>query len=309
MIMRAFLFILLLLSLGFYSSAQDIIHTHSGETIEAAIMDISPGVVKYKKYGDPQEAVYSIARDHVKMIVYANGKITRFKKEELQDELPEAGSQEPMVRPSPTFGWHLGIGTSSIYGDIAGARARLASAIGVDFLIPFGKNNGILLGADVLSLGCSFEDIDEILDDGTRVVITNSSEDLGYISILVADRYFLNTGRNYYIEGGFYGAFMMTAFISGDAETTDTSGVVTSGSFNDELFDYYKSYDLGVLMGFGGRIPLGESKKWHLRAGARFYYGLTNIWDPEIMPGSEDYIESNIFGFVFVGVDIPTRKE
>lgn len=307
--MRTFFILSFLLIPGFLVQAQDIIHRHTGETIEATIVDISPGVIKYKKYGDPQGPVYSIAREQVEMIVYADGKITRFEKEEEQEELPEAGSQEPIIRPSPTFGWHIGIGTSSIYGDIAGARARLASAIGVDFLIPFGKNNGILLGADVLSLGCSFEDIDEILDDGTRVVITNSSEDLGYLSILVADRYFLNRDRNYYFEGGFYGSFLISAFINGDAEITDTSGIVTSGSFNDQLFDFYKAYDLGILAGVGGRIPLGGSKKWHLLVGARFYYGLTNIWDPEIMPGSEDYIESNIFGFVFVGVDIPTRKE
>lgn len=295
--------------MGFHTRAQDIIHKHSGETIEATIVDISPGVIKYRKFNDAQGPVYSIAREQVEMIIYASGKTTRFEKEEKQEKLPEAGTLEPMVRPSPILGWHIGIGPSSIYGDIAGARARLASAVGAEFLLPFGKNNGVLLGADVLSLGCNYEDIDEILNDGTRVVITNSSEDLGYLSILIGDRYFLNDGRNYYLEGGVYGSFLMNAFISGDAEITDTSGLVTSGSFNDQLFDYYKAYDLGMLAGVGGRIPLGASKKWHLLVGARFYYGLTNIWDLENIPGSDDYTESNIFGFVFVGIDILTRKE
>jgi hypothetical protein len=57
----------------------------------------------------------------------------------------------------------------------------------------------------------------------------------------------------------------------------------------------------------GGRIPLDKNNKWHLTAGVRFYYGLTNIADIQI-PGFESYSEYNIFGLVFVGVDIATRS-
>lgn len=306
MILRALLIFCLLLALGFVSSAQDIIQKHTGETIEATIVDISPGVIKYTKFNDPQGPVYSISRDQVAQIIYADGRVRHLEKDEDLEKLPEESPPQEMIRPSPTFGWHIGIGASSIFGDIIGAKAKLASAVGVEFHIPFGKNNGVLLGADVLSLGCNIEDFSYVQDDGTRVEVTNATQDFGYISALVADRFFLNSNKNYYLEGGFYASFLMSAFFLGDAEVTDTTGLVTSGSFNDELYDFYKAYDLGLLAGFGGRIPLGESKKWHLVAGARFYYGLTNLWDFEF---PANYSESNIFGFVFVGVDIPTRTK
>jgi len=306
---RALVFIFLFLLAGFSAGAQDIIQKHNGETIEALVIDISPGVIKYRKFSQPNGPVFSIAREQVDRIMYESGKTVTFESEEKTTRPVDQDPAIAHVKPSPTFGWHLGVGGSDLYGDISGNKMQLASAIGATFSLPVGKNNTILLGVDILSLGCRFEDIDITYDDGSRIVITNSNEDLGYLSVLAMDRFFLNGNRNYYIEGGGYGSFLMNAATSGEAEITDTNGVVTSGTFNEKIFEYYKPYDFGLAVGVGGRVPLDKNKKWHLTAGARFYYGLTNIIDDSFVTGLDGYRESNIFGLIFIGVDIPTKSK
>ena len=308
---RAFTIIVLLLLCASYTYGQDIIKKRNGETIEALIVDISPGVIKYRKFDKPHGSVYSIARDQVERITYQNGKSIAFDaKEEPEAPIKLDTSRRP-PKPSPLFGWHLGLGGSNLYGDIEGAKMQLASTIGATLSLPVGTNNTILFGFDILSLGCIFEDIDDTLNDGTRVEITNANEDLGYLSLMIADRYFFNKGKNYYIEGGGYGSFLVNATYAGEARITSKNGQVESGTFNESVIDFYRSYDFGLVAGLGGRIPLGKSAKWHINAEARFYYGLTNITDPDPAiygPGWDDYRESNIFGFINVGVDIPTKS-
>jgi hypothetical protein len=309
---RAFTVFLLLLFCISFTYGQDIIKKHNGETIEALIVDISPGVIKYRKFDKPHGSVYSIARDQVEQITYQNGKTVVFEEEEKSDRPVKQDTTIKPPRPSPVFGWYLGMGGSSLYGDIEGAKMQLASTIGATLALPVGKNNTILLGFDILSLGCAFEDIDLTLDDGTRVEISNANEDLGYLGLVVMDRYFFNTKMNYFIEGGGYGSFLVNANYSGEATVTDPQGFVENGTFSEQINDFYRAYDFGLLAGIGGRIPLGKSAKWHILMEARFYYGLTDIADPDPAIwglGWEDYRESNIFGLILVGVDIPTRSQ
>lgn len=288
------------------AEGQDRIIKYDGETIEAIIVDIAPGVVKYRKYEQPQGPVFSVALSQVEKVVYEQGKTVVFSRPEQEKIQP--GPEDRMVpqKPSPVFGWHIGFGASNLYGDISGNNIQLASAIGVSFSLPLGNNNFLMAEADVLSLGCRFDNMDITLNDGTRLVITEANEDLGYISLFVADHYFLNRDRNFFIEGGLYGSFLISATSSGNAEITDTAGIIISGAFDDDLLYFYKTYDFGLTAGLGGRIPLDKKGKWHLTALARFSYGLTNIADVGL-PGFEGYRESNIFGLIFVGVDIPTR--
>ncbi|NQT77548.1 MAG: PorT family protein [Bacteroidetes bacterium] len=300
--------ILILLLTATAAGAQDIIFKRTGKEIQAIVVDISPGVVKYKKFDNKNGPVFSIAREQVEKIIYENGKTIDFTKPERDIEEHEQENILPPEKTSPTLGWHLGIGASNLYGDIEGSKMQTASAIGVSFTLPVGRKNTLLFEADILSLGCTFEDMDYIDHrDSSRVVITNASEDLGYIGLVVMDRYFLNEKRNYFLEGGIYGSFLMDATMLGDAEITDTTGMIISGSFEDKLLDFYSSFDFGLAGGIGGRIPIDKNGKWHISAGARFYYGLVNITNIDI-PGL-DYKESNIYGLIFVGVDIPTRSK
>ncbi len=314
--LRLLFLILIFVANGYAAGAQDIIHKRSGESIEVLIVDISPGVVKYKKFEKPHGSVYSIARDQVEKITYQNGKTISFEEEEEREPPVEQDSAVLKTKSSPVLGWHLGMGASSLSGDIVDAKALLASSLGASLTLPIGKNNTLLVGIDILSVGCGLNDFQAYDIDNNSWEFTKVSEDLGYISLLVTDRFFLNPGRNYYIEGGGYGSFLMNANLNADAEVYSPQGVlIDSGPYTEELFSFYKSFDFGLVAGLGGRIPLGKSAKWHLTAGARFYYGLTNIVDDDaavvmaILHGLQDYRESNIFGLIFVGVDIPTKSK
>ena len=303
-----FIIIILLLT-ATTASAQDIIFKWTGEEMQAIVVDISPGVIKYKKFDNINGPVYSIAREQVEKIIYENGKTIDFTKSERNIEKHKQEKIFQPVKTSPTLGWHLGVGASNLYGDIEGNKIQIASAIGASFTLPVGRRNTFLFEADILSLGCAFEDMDYIdFRDSSRVVITNAREDLGYISLVVMNRYFLNEKRNYFIEGGVYGSFLIEANMLGDAEITDSTGMITNGSFEDKLLEFYSSFDFGLAGGIGGRIPIDKKGKWHISAGARFYYGLINIVNSDL-PGLEDYKESNIYGLIFVGVDIPTRSK
>ena len=308
MVSRFTFLILILFLTATTAGAQDIIFKWTGEEVQAIVVDISPGVVKYKKFDNKNGPVFSIAREQVKKIIYENGKTINFIKPERDIEEQKQEKNLPPVKISPTFGWHLGVGASNLYGDIEGNKMQIASAIGASFTLPLGGPFAFLFEADLLSLGCAFEDMDYIDHrDSSRVVITNAREDLGYLSLVVMSRLFLNAKRNYFIEGGFYGSFLINASMLGDAEITDSTGTVSSGSFEEKLLEFYSSFDFGLAGGIGGRIPIGKKGKWHISAGARFYYGLMNIANIDI-PGLEDYKESNIYGLIFIGMDIPTRS-
>jgi hypothetical protein len=304
---KLFLLMAIILALPLASASQDIIYRNDGEEIRAVILDISPGVIKYLKYDHRQGPVFSIARTQVQKIVYENGRIVTFDKP-VKEIKPETENSYQPARKPPLFGWHIGLGASNLYGDIENNKPLLASAIGASVTLPFGRNNSLLLQADLLSLGCSFHDMDYLDEsDSSRVSITNAVEDLGYIGLTIMNRYFLNPDFNYYVEGGVYGSFLINARMQGDVEVTDTTGQLSSGSFNEQLIEFYNVFDFGIAAGLGGRIPLNKTKKWHLTLGMRFYYGLTNIIDTGI-PRLNEYRESNIYGLVFLGLDIPTKS-
>ena len=298
----------IILGLPLASASQDIIYRNNGEEIRAVVLEISPGVVKYLKYDHRQGPVFSIAREQCEKIIYENGRVVTFDKPVKKIKSGKTENRPLPVRKSPLLGWHIGLGASTLYGDIENNKPLLASSIGVSVTLPFARNNSLLLQADLLSLGCSFHDMDYLDEsDSSRVSITNAVEDLGYIGLMLMNRYFFNSDFNYYIEGGLYGSFLVNARMQGDVEITDTLGQVSSGSFNEQLIDIYDVFDFGVAAGLGGRIPLDKRKKWHLTLGMRFYYGLTNIIDTGI-PLLNEYRESNIYGLVFLGLDIPTKS-
>ena len=83
---KALTIIVLALLCVYGATGQDIIKKRNGETIEAFIVDISPGVIKYRKFDKPHGSVYSIARDQVEQITYQNGKSVTFEEEEEQKE-------------------------------------------------------------------------------------------------------------------------------------------------------------------------------------------------------------------------------
>ena len=288
------------------AGAQDIIHKKSGEDIQAVIVDVSPGVIKYKKFEDQQGPVYSIAREQVDKITYQSGKIEDLNSEEEEIVLEE----EPVlpIAPSSTFGWYLGFGASKISGDDIDSKWTSASTIGASYNLTVGSTASMLFGFEILSLGSGLNDASYFSHtDSAYFELSNLSQDMGYIGLEVMYRQYFNRGRNYYFELGMYGSFLVNASWEGDAVITDTLGNINSGSFQEDLVEFYKPFDYGIASGIGGRIPLGESKKWHITIGVRFYYGLQNIFDYKSF-GMPEVTEANLYGLILLGVDIPTRS-
>lgn len=306
---RILTFIILLLFAGLSAGAQDIILKKTGEEIKAIVVDVSPGVVKYKKFENQQGPIFAIAREQVDKIIYQSGKAQDFEEETPEPITPMSEEQAMMpAKASPILGFHMGFGASNLKGEITGSKTQLASTLGATFQFPVGNYFSFLLGIDLLSIGCGFEDIDYIdHTDSSRIVITNAREDLGYFSLILLPRVYLNKKRNFFVEGGVYGSVLFGATMSGEAEITYASGEVESGAFSDEINNFYKVFDFGVAAGGGGRIPIGKKGKWHITAGARMYWGLSNIIDTDI-PGFENYTEFNIYGLVFVGADLQLGK-
>ncbi len=306
--------LLLILALFFFTSlavsGQDVILKKTGEEIQAIIIDVSPGVIKYKKFENQDGPIFAIAREQVDKILYQDGKTETFKQEEPEEiKRPDEQRQiEVPLKPAPVLGFHMGYGASNFSGDIQGNKTLFASTLGATFTLPVGNRFSFLFGLDILSIGCGYEDLDYIdHTDSSRVIITGAREDLGYINLIVMPRLFLNAKRNYFIEGGVYGAFLLTARLSGEAEITYSTGQVESGAFEDDVLNFYDTFDFGIAAGFGGRIPLGKKGKWHISAGARFYYGLANILNTSLFV--ENTSVSNIYGLIFVGADLQTKSK
>lgn len=305
---------LLLLSIlsmsAFLAGAQDIIHQKDGEEIKAVVIDVSPGVIKYKKFEMRNGPVYSIARDQVVKITYQNGKIVDFT-EEVESEIPVEDISDEVISPSSTFGWHIGIGASTIESELLRNKWQLASTIGADYSISVGSISSIMIGMEILSIGSGIDDYSMILitdqQDTIYDEISNWVKDMGYINLEIMYRQFINRGRNYFVSLGMYGSFLMNVQQEGDVISTFPDGAVLNWSFHDDLSSHYVDFDYGITMGLGGRIPLGESKKWHITLEGRFYYGLQNILDYKNLQLSE-YKENNLFGFFLMGVDIPTKS-
>ena len=108
-------FIFILLLTATIAGAQDIIIKRTGEEIQAIVLDISPGVIKYKKFDNKNGPVFSIALEQVEKIIYENGKTIDFTKPEPDIEEHEQENTFPPEKISPTIGWHLGVGASNLY--------------------------------------------------------------------------------------------------------------------------------------------------------------------------------------------------
>jgi hypothetical protein len=76
--MKKLLLILAAISTGFYSQAQDILTKKSGEEILVKVVEISPELVKYKRFDNPDGPLISVQKHEVSGIKYQNGMTEKF---------------------------------------------------------------------------------------------------------------------------------------------------------------------------------------------------------------------------------------
>jgi hypothetical protein len=87
--------------------AQDKIYRQNGKIVEAKIIEVGSGEVKYKEFNNPDGPIYVLETDRIKKIVYENGKEEKFI-DNLKDPERYAGQLKNAIKInffSPLYGY------------------------------------------------------------------------------------------------------------------------------------------------------------------------------------------------------------
>jgi len=77
--MKTKLFYILLLTFIYtFSFSQDKIYRKNGKVVEAKILEIGTGEIKYKEFKSPDGPIYVLETDRINKIIYADGRTERF---------------------------------------------------------------------------------------------------------------------------------------------------------------------------------------------------------------------------------------
>ncbi|WP_271423592.1 hypothetical protein [Aequorivita sinensis] len=86
------------------ANAQDMMVTTEGETLEVKVLEITPDVIKYKKYSNIDGPLYSTSKNEVKEILFENGDKEVFDSISVNDDSRKAVyirmSEDSKVEPS-----------------------------------------------------------------------------------------------------------------------------------------------------------------------------------------------------------------
>ena len=111
---------LIVLTLIFSSSwSQDKIYRNNGKVVEAKILEIGSGEIKYKEFNNPDGPIYILETDKIKKIVFANGTSQQFN-DNLKDPERYAGQLNKAIKLnflSPLYGYtEIGFEKSTAVG-------------------------------------------------------------------------------------------------------------------------------------------------------------------------------------------------
>ncbi|MEN8225942.1 MAG: hypothetical protein ABFS05_11360 [Bacteroidota bacterium] len=86
---RSLLVILGIILFTFFGNSQDIIIKKDGSEINSIVKEITPDLVKYKKYVNQDGPIYNISKGEIFMIKYENGETDIFNKQTSQQTISE----------------------------------------------------------------------------------------------------------------------------------------------------------------------------------------------------------------------------
>src|SRR5688572_13711970 len=95
--MKKLLLMIAILSSSLYGSAQDKLTKKNGEEIQVKVLEITPEMVKYKKFDNLEGPTISIYKREVFMINYAGGT------KEIITPMPVQPQTQPQTQPQPIF--------------------------------------------------------------------------------------------------------------------------------------------------------------------------------------------------------------
>ena len=202
--------------------------------------------------------------------------------------------------PTPFIEVWGGMGLSSITGSLSSTEKRLTGLFGAGTTIPISAQNNIHAELAYTFQGFkykpqTYQGID---------TLKTAEQRFNYVKLNVMDRYFLDKKRTYYVNGGFYLAYLSQARFQGTWETdipgTDDKQLHELDTGNESDF---KTFDFGLSGGIG--VRLGNKQASNFTIEARASYGLINVAKPAA--DGTKFNEHNIYAVLKLGVDIPVR--
>jgi hypothetical protein len=205
--------------------------------------------------------------------------------------------------PSPIVEVWGGMGLSTVLGSLAITDKRLTGLFGAGFNMPLSQQNSLHFEGAYTFQGFKYKPQTYEHND-TVLNLDKAEQRFNYFKLTVQDRYFLDKKRTYYVNGGFYLAFLSQSKFQANYQVKIPGTEEEEHHEIDESnSDDFKPVDFGLTGGIG--VRLGNKAVSCFTIEARVSYGLINIAKPR---GDEKFNEKNFYGVLKLGIDIPTRN-
>jgi hypothetical protein len=204
--------------------------------------------------------------------------------------------------PTPLLEVWGGMGLSTVSGNIAAAKNRLTGLFGVGFTLPLSKQNNLHFEGGYSFQGFNYKSGTYTVND-TAYNLEAADQRFNYFILAVQDKYFLDKKRTYYVNGGFYLAYLSHARFQANFDILEDGQVVEHVELDDGNKDDFSGVDFGLTGGIG--VRLGNKALSNFTIEARMAYGIINI--AKSVGENTDPKAHNIYGVLKLGIDIPVK--
>ena len=206
--------------------------------------------------------------------------------------------------PTPIIEVWGGMGLSSVAGSLSSTEKRLTGLFGAGTTIPISAQNNIHAELAYTFQGFKYKMPRTYIHNDDTINLKSVEQRFNYVKLNVMDRYFIDEKRTFYVNGGFYLAYLSQARFQATWET-DISGTddkelheIDEGNEKD-----FKTFDFGLSGGVG--VRLGNKQASNFTIEARVSYGLIDV-GKSAADGTK--YNQNIYAVLKFGVDIPLRE-
>jgi hypothetical protein len=205
--------------------------------------------------------------------------------------------------PTPILEVWGGMGSGTVTGNIAAAKNRLTGLFGVGFTLPLSKQNNLHFEGGYSFQGFNYKPGTYTVND-TAYNLEAADQRFNYFILAVQDKYFLDKKRTYYVNGGFYFAYLSHARFQANFDILENDQVIDHVELDDGNKDDFSGVDFGLTGGIG--VRLGNKALSNFTIEARMAYGIINI--AKSVGEIEDPKAHNIYGVLKLGIDIPVKQ-
>lgn len=215
----------------------------------------------------------------------------------------EKAKKQKKILPSPIIEVWGGMGVSSVAGSLAIAEKRLAGLFGAGFTMPISHQNNIHFEAAYTFQGFKYKPQTYKLNDTTEINLEKAEQRFNYFKLTVMDKYFLDKKRTYYVNGGFYLAYLSQSRFQANGQLYADTEEEEHFEIDDGNKDVFKPFDFGLTAGIG--LRLGNKEVSCFTIEIRAAYGLINVAKPD---GDQKFNDKNFYGVLKLGIDIPVKN-